>query len=129
MRRVLLPFAEFTARQLTGDDPIVNGSGCLVWHSTVETSYSTDACYVLFDQGATSGQELMTVSLAAGQSTRDYIGLHALAFLGGLFLTVTGAVDGSFTAWVDHVCEDAHNDAELIRRVNADVIRAAIAAS
>jgi hypothetical protein len=129
MRRALLPWSQFTARQLAGDDPLVNGSGCVVWHSTEETSGDADACYTLYDEGIGSGQEILVVALSAGQSTRDYIGPHALAFLGGLFLSADGAIAGSFTCWVDHICETEHNNAQLIRTVEADAIRAAIQAS
>ena len=107
MRRVLLPFGELTAVQLAGTLPLVGGSGCVTWHSTYETTGTAAASYALYDQGTSSGQQLAYVTLSAGQSTRDYVALHALPFLGGLWLdVVSGSVGGSITAWVDHVCED-----------------------
>ena len=107
MRRVLLPLGELTAAQLAGTQPLVGGPGCVTWHSVYETTGSAAASYGLFDSGVGAGQELAYVTLSAGESTRDFIGLHALPFLGGLyFKQETGAVAGSITAWVDHVCEE-----------------------
>lgn len=107
MRRVLIPLAELSAAQVAGTQPLVGGSGCLTWHSTYETTGTATASYELYDESITSGQQLAYVTLAANESTRDFIGLHALPFLGGLFYKqVSGAVGGSLTAWVDHVCEE-----------------------
>ena len=107
MRRVLLPLGQANADQLAGTAPLVGGSGCITWHSTYETTGAAAAEYKLHDGAASNGQELMYVTLTAGQSTRDYIGLHALPFIDSLYLDiVSGSVGGSITAWVDHVCED-----------------------
>lgn len=109
MRRVLLDLSQLSTAQLAGTAAIVGGSGCITWHSAYETTGSASAAYSLFDTGDTSGQQLMYVTLSSGQSTRDYIGLHALPFLSGLFLEVeSGAIGGSITCWVDHNCEDVH---------------------
>ena len=106
MRRVLLPLVEATAGQLAGTSPLVQGSGCLTWHATRETSGTATASYGLYDGPSGSGQELLRVTLSANESTRDYIGLHALTFVNGLYyVPETGAVGGSFHAWVDHECE------------------------
>lgn len=107
MRRVLLPLGQATASQLAGTAALVGGSGCITWHSTYETTGAATAEYKLHDGAAGNGQELMYVTLAAGQSTRDFIALHALPFVDGLYIDVaSGSVGGSITAWVDHVCED-----------------------
>lgn len=107
MRRVLLPIGTLTARQLSGADPLVSGSGCLTWHSTHEASGSAAASYSLVDGAAGNGQQLAYVALSAGESTRDFIGLHALPFLESLTLVVeSGALGGTFTAWVDHLCDE-----------------------
>ena len=106
MRRVLLPLGELSAGQLAGTLPLVGGSGCITWHSVYESTGTAAATVALYDQGTSSGQQLMYVTLSSGQSTRDFIGLHALPFLGGLYLdVVTGSIGGSITAWVDHECE------------------------
>ena len=106
MRRVLLPLGELTAAQLAGTQPLVGGPGCVTWHSTYETTGAATASYGLYDESVTSGQMLAYVTLSAGESTRDFVGLHVLPFVGGLFYKlVSGAVGGSITAWVDHECE------------------------
>ena len=107
MRRVLLPVSELTAAQLAGTTALVLGSGCITWHSTYETTGSASAEYQLWDGPTRGGQKLMDVTLSQGQSTRDYIGLHALPFITSVHLVVaSGAIGGSFTMWVDHLCED-----------------------
>ena len=106
MRRVLLPLGELSVGQLAGTQPLVGGPGCITWHSTYETTGTAGASYRLSDNSATSGQELMVVTLSAGASTRDFIALHALAFIGGLWLAeLSGSLGGSIAAWVDHDCE------------------------
>lgn len=127
MRRVLLDFANFTTAQKAGTVPLVGGSGCVTWHSTYETTGSASAAYALFDEGIGSGQKLAYVDLSAGQSTRDFIGLHALAFLGGLwYKSESGSVDGSITCWVDHVCEDVLNMHHMIAKAELAAINAAL---
>lgn len=107
MRRVLLPLGQATASQLAGTAALVGGSGCITWHSLYETTGLAAASVKIHDGPASNGQELAYVTLSAGQSTRDFIALHALPFVDGLFVdVVTGAASGSITAWVDHVCED-----------------------
>ena len=106
MRRVVLRYATFTANQVSGTDPLVGGDGCVTWHSFWENTGSAAAAYALFDTSTSYQQELMFVTLSAGESTRDYIGFHALPFVGGLFFElVSGSVDGSLVAWVDHDCQ------------------------
>lgn len=115
MRRVLLPLLELTTAQLAGTNSIVSGSGCITWHSSYETTGSATAEYQLWDGPIRGGQKIMDVTLSAGQSTRDYIGLHALPFIASLHLVVlSGAIGGSFTLWVDHVCEDVLNAREAL---------------
>ncbi len=120
MRRVLIPLAELTAAQVAGTQPLVGGPGCLTWHSTYETTGAATASYELYDQSITSGQLLAPVTLAANESTRDFIGLHALPFLGGLwYKQVSGSVGGSFTAWVDHVCEEWYDFERMLKTAGA----------
>jgi len=106
MRGFRLPVADLTTGQLAGYEPLIGGTGCVTWHSTIETTGSAAAHYFLFNDSGLI-QELMNVSLSEGQSTRDYIGLHALAFTGGLWLyNDIGLIDGVFAGYTDHVCED-----------------------
>ena len=117
MRRVLLPLAELTARQLAGSDPLVGGSGCVTWHSVYESTGSATASYELSDGAPGQNQQLMYVTLLAGQSTRDYIGLHCLPFITGLYFDkLTGSLGGTITAYVDHICEDYLHTEHLFYR-------------
>ena len=126
MRRALLPLGEATAGQLAGTSPLVQGSGCLTWHATYETTGTAAASYGLFDGPPGSGQELAYVTLSEGQSTRDYIGLHALAFVNGLYYKLeSGAVGGAFHVWVDHECEGYLHTEHLFFKDFARAARAA----
>jgi hypothetical protein len=99
-----------TDNQVQGIDPIVNGSGCITWHSTWESSGDATALYSLTDGNEDQGQLLMRVSLIANESTRDYLKLHHLSFLNGLFFSLDeGIVQGTFHVYTDHVCEDVMN--------------------
>lgn len=105
MRRVQVRVDQASADQLAGKVELVGGSGCITWHSLSETTGIASAAYDLYDGPPAAGQVLMSVTLSAGQSTRDYIGLHALPVVGGLFLAVTsGTVAGVIGAWMDHDC-------------------------
>jgi hypothetical protein len=70
--------------------------GCVLWHSSVESTGSASAEYSLWDGSNTSGPLLMDITLTASQSTRDYIHKHHLPFRSGLYFDlVSGAVRGS----------------------------------
>lgn len=87
---------------------ILNGSGCLVWHSSHETTGSAAAEYRLWDSDTNSGQLLIPVSLTSGESTRDYIQAHHLEFRTGLYFElVSGALEGMVSVLCDHRCVDA----------------------
>ena len=105
MRAFRIWSPNLTSDQLSGVAPLLGGSGCVTWHSSVEVTGSAPADYVLSNNSGFD-QTLMSVSLADGQSTRDYIGLHALAFDGGLWLAGTGALELTLIGYTDHVCED-----------------------
>ena len=106
MRRVAFTLANATTAQLVGTDSLVHGPGCVTWHSTVETTGSATAEYYIFDGSTRNGVYLAYVTLSAGQSTRDYIGLHCLPFVESLHVNVvSGSISGAFIAWVDHTCE------------------------
>jgi len=128
MRRVLLPLGELTAAQLAGTQPLVGGSGCVTWHSTYESTGTAAASYGLFDNSIGAGQELAYVTLSQGESTRDFIGLHALPFLGGLFYKLeSGAVGGSITAWVDHLCEEWYELERVLKEGQLELLVAQLA--
>lgn len=106
MRPIRVTTGQLTAGQLDGSSPVVGGSGCITWHSSYETTDTASASYALFDGPAASGQQLLYVTLSAGESTRDYIGMHALSYLNSLFLVVeSGSVALNLQAWGDHVCQ------------------------
>jgi hypothetical protein len=71
---------------------IDNRSGRVRRVSVRETSGAADAVFQLFDGTDDSGQLLDTVSLSAGQSTRDYYRIGEYPYDGGLFLVVVSGV-------------------------------------
>lgn len=69
----------------------------------------------------------MYVTLAANESTRDYLGLHALPFLSSVNLKVeSGSIGGSITCWVDHLCEEYYDKRGLILDAEVIAVRAAL---
>ena len=87
---------------------LYNGSGCVLVHSTRETSGSAAAVYRLWDSADASGQLLLTVSLSAAESTRDIFLRHILPFNTGLYFElVSGALEGVVSFGCDHRCHDA----------------------
>lgn len=100
LRRVRLPFPAASGL-------LIAGSGCVTWHAEWETTGSATASWELFDNSSSATQHIMPVTLSAGQSTRDFIGLHCLPFLSGLYYNlVSGSIHGVIMAYVDHNCED-----------------------
>lgn len=120
MRRVNVNLANLTTAQTNGTDSFVHGPGCVVWHSTYETTGSATASYELLDGPSRSGNLLMYVTLSAGQSTRDSAVLHAIPFVESVHLNiVSGAVGGVIICWADHVCEEVLDHEVMLRRLQA----------
>ncbi len=120
MRRVNVNLANLTTGQTNGTLPVVNGPGCLTWHSTYETTGSATASYQLSDGTTASGTLLAYVTLQAAQSTRDSIVLHCLPFVEGLWYTLeTGAVGGNIVCWADHICEEVLDHEAMLRKLQA----------
>lgn len=86
---------------------LLNTGGCLVIHATRETAGAA-AVYRLWDSADASGQLLLSISLSANESTRDFFPMHYLPFNTGLYFElVSGAVEGNISAMCDHRCHDA----------------------
>jgi hypothetical protein len=86
---------------------LIGEGGCILWHSSYETSGSSTAQYSLWDGTTNSGNMLMTVTLAAGQSTRDYIHIHHMPFYQGLYWHLdSGATAGNVIVQIAHNCRD-----------------------
>lgn len=86
---------------------LLNEGGCLVVHSTRETTGSAAAVYRLWDSNNNSGKMLLTVSLSSGQSTRDDFMAHHLTIRTGLYYElVSGALEGSVAILGDHRCSE-----------------------
>ena len=84
---------------------LIGEGGCLVWHSSYETSGSASAQYSLWDGTTNSGDNLMTVTLSSGQSTRDFVHIHHMPFYKGLYWHLdSGAVKGNVVIQIDHNC-------------------------
>lgn len=87
---------------------LVGEGGCLIWHSSYETSGSASAQYSLWDGTTNAGDMLMTVTLSSSQSTRDYVHIHHMPFYKGLYWHLdSGAVKGNVIIQIDHNCRDA----------------------
>ena len=87
---------------------LLNTGGCLVVHTTRETSGTTAAVYRLWDGVNNAGQLLLPVSLVAAESTRDDFHAHHLTFRTGLYFElVSGACEGSVAVLTDHDCHKA----------------------
>ncbi len=120
MRRVNVNLANLTTAQSNGTDSFVHGPGCVVWHSTYETTGSATASYELLDGPSRSGNLLMYVTLSSGQSTRDSLVLHSLPFVESVHLNiVSGAVGGNIVCWADHICEEVLDHEALLRKLQA----------
>lgn len=84
---------------------LIGEAGCLVWHSSFESSGSASAQYSLWDGTTNAVNRLMVVTLSAGQSTRDYAHAHHIPFYGGLFYHLdSGAVGGNVIVLIAHNC-------------------------
>ena len=82
-----------------GGKSIDTGDWYLAGWSFRETTGTTSAQFDLFDGNDGNGILIASISLAAGESTRDTIGGHLLTVLTGLFLVVnSGTITG--TVWV-----------------------------
>lgn len=86
---------------------LFNTGGCVVIHATRETAGAA-AVYRLWDSNNNTGQLLLTVSLSANESTRDFFPAHYLPFNTGLYFElVSGALEGDVSVGCDHRCADA----------------------
>lgn len=85
---------------------LFNGSGCVTFHSSRETSGAAVATYRLWDGGSAAGTLLLPVELAASESTRDGFFQHVLPFKTGLYFElVAGTIEGAVGICFDHNCD------------------------
>jgi len=73
---------------------LASGRGRVRRISLRETTGTTAATLRFFDGTGTGGVLLDTIALNAGQSTRDWYPHFEYPFDGGLYLSLTGAVEG-----------------------------------
>lgn len=93
---------------------IYSGSGCVLFHETYETTGSATAQYTLWDNTTNTGTRLLTVTLSAGQSTRDYVRKHYMPFRTALYYHLdSGSVTGSVSLLLEHSCDLCWNAYEL----------------
>jgi hypothetical protein len=87
-------------RALIGALPVASGlldntAGRLTFWSFTETTGAATAEIRLFDGSSAGGASIADITLAAGQSTRDWLGHDGLPYETGLFLqVVSGTVNG-----------------------------------
>lgn len=77
------------SKQVSAVDNVVAG------HAFRETSGTNTALVQLFDGDDGTGAELLSVSLAANESARDWYGARGPSFDAGVYVKVTGAVTGA----------------------------------
>lgn len=92
----------------------INGSPSRIfWHSFRETTGTTRAIYEITD--GLDGPVLMTVSLAAGESTRDYFGKCGLSVLQSIyFKLVSGSVVGNIGAMLEEDYQASNDQVEVM---------------
>jgi hypothetical protein len=84
-----------TPRPLSGSDQaLVTGAGRFKGLSIRETAAAA-ASVVLYDNTAASGTILATVALAAGESADLWLEGDGLLFTTGIYVDVTGTLQGS----------------------------------
>lgn len=87
------------ARPLTsttgGNTRVSVSPGRLVGFLMAEKTGETGATIRLYDGADVGGSLLGTITLAPGESCRDWFGPQGIAFSHGLHVAVTGAVEGS----------------------------------
>lgn len=90
----VVPFGTTTATAR-----LVGGASVLLGWSLLETTGGATATATLYDGEQNNGQTVAAISLLAGQSTRDWLGVPGLLCERGLTLVVSsGSVSGA--VWV-----------------------------
>lgn len=85
------------ARQLNGSDQVLSSSAGRLAGVTLHETSDTDRAVVKIHDGFDNTGDLLTVvSLAAGESVRDWFMPHGISFVYGIFVEiVSGAVEGA----------------------------------
>jgi hypothetical protein len=106
LQRALLPWGPGHPLATTGTGVLVYGRGCITDVSIIETTGSAAATATLHDATVDNMQVLRDWSLAAGGMSSEGRGHHWLPFEEGLYVhTLSGAVKGSITVWLEHDCK------------------------
>ena len=93
-----------------------NSPSRIFWHSFKETTGSAKAAYEILDGTNSSARVLLEVTLAAGESTRDFFGERGLkAFEGLYFNLVSGSVKGMVAGCLEL---DYQDDLEQVEVMN-----------
>lgn len=102
-----------------------NTAGRITWWSWRETTGGAPATFQLFDGSNDEGSLIVTISLTAGQSTRDYLGPHCLPYSTGLWLEV---ISGTFEGVVYALSEKEWGEglpAVVIGEVDVNIVTGA----
>ena len=79
----------------TNSVALISGACRVLTSSFIETSNVNPAVIYLRDSSAASNDYVLCISLAPGESTRDYFGKHGLRFESGIYVQYqTGQVRG-----------------------------------
>lgn len=93
---------------------VMSGAGYLTGWAFRESTGGAPAALTIYDGNDTTGALVAPISLATGESTRDYPSMPGIELSQGLYVTVTaGAVDGSLwvlpgTFWDDYAVVLGH---------------------
>jgi hypothetical protein len=118
MRFARLPFGAGRAFAGTSTNVLTYGPGCIAYLEAYETTGSASAAVQFIDGISANGQYITDFLLTEGQSTSETFWLHQMPIDEGLFTNVTsGAVSGSATVWLDHVCAHEIARAEKLKEL------------
>lgn len=100
-----VPFGTGRAYAASGTGVLVYGPGCVTYLEAVDQNNSGGSNVTIFDGTSSNGQQMIDYTLTQNQSTSEFIPLHSVPFMEGLYLvTNSGSVSGSITLWLNHSC-------------------------
>ena len=101
-----------------GSAPINFSASRIFWHSFKETTGTTKAAYEITD--GLNGPVLLEITLAAGESTRDFFGEYGLTASNSLYFNlITGSVKGVLSGALEEDYQESYNKVEVVNHPGA----------
>jgi hypothetical protein len=95
---------------------LITGSGYIPYWSVRDTTDLTGSIFQIIDGNDSTGQILIDVSTAAGESTSEYIGKKMLFYTKSLYYNlVSGAEEGEVTV---HACESSEEYQKMMAELS-----------